>query len=213
VRAMGKVLEFLLSAFFYFTVSSEVLKAETAESGVLWDVAPGIVLEIAGVTEEHDTSLTKANLRKGDSSTPLRSFGKCLQDYKASHHRMLYSIAFRKSFCPCAFLYFATRFGTFLVYMRRSSRCRRPCVKGSHHTKSQQKSWVVISRCYEVASHRPPEAWLLRTNTKFKCTAGIASPSFRMSLVFSILTCQIEWKRLLFGLATVAMLPQHVPRL
>jgi hypothetical protein len=32
-------------------VSSEVLKAETVESGVLWDVAPGIVLEIAGVTE------------------------------------------------------------------------------------------------------------------------------------------------------------------
>jgi hypothetical protein len=37
-------------------VSSEVLKAETMESGVLWDVAPGIVLESAGVTEEHDTS-------------------------------------------------------------------------------------------------------------------------------------------------------------
>ena len=34
-------------------MSSEV-KAETVESGVLWDVAPGIVLEIAGVTEEHD---------------------------------------------------------------------------------------------------------------------------------------------------------------
>ena len=56
-------------------MSSEVLQAETVESSVLWDVAPGIVLEIAGVMEEHDTSITKADLRKDDSSTLLRSLG------------------------------------------------------------------------------------------------------------------------------------------
>jgi len=116
-----------------------------------------------------------------------------------------------KSFSACAFLYLVTRFRTFLVYMRRSGRCRRHYVKGSHCAGSQQNSCAVISRYYEFASHRPPEAWLLRTKTKFKCTAGIASPSFRMSLVFSLLTCQIQWKSLLTGLATVATLPSTFP--
>jgi hypothetical protein len=54
---------------------------------VLWDVAPGSVLEIAGVSEEHDTSIAKIDLRKDVSSTPLRSLG-CLQDYKASHQHV-----------------------------------------------------------------------------------------------------------------------------
>ena len=53
-------------------MSSEILKAETVESGVLWDVAPGIVLEIAGVTEEHAASFTKADLRKDDSPVEIR---------------------------------------------------------------------------------------------------------------------------------------------
>jgi hypothetical protein len=141
----------------YFTVSSEVLKAETVVSGVLWDVAPGSVLEIAGVSEEHNTSIAKVDLRKDDSSTPLCSLG-CLQDDKALHHSMLYSFTFWKSFSACAFLYFVTRFRTFLVYMRRSGRCRRRYVKGSHCAGSLQNGCAVISRCYEVASHRPPEA-------------------------------------------------------
>jgi len=109
------------------------------------------------------------------------------------------------------FSVFRNTFRTFLVYMRRSGRCRRHYVKGSHCAESQQNSCAVISRYYEVASHRPPEAWLLHTKTKFKYTAGIASPSLRMSLVFSILTCQIQWKRLPIGLATVALLPSMSP--
>jgi hypothetical protein len=42
-------------------VGSEVLKAEAVDIDVLWDVAPGIVLEIAGVAEEHDTSINNNN--------------------------------------------------------------------------------------------------------------------------------------------------------
>jgi len=66
-------------------VISEVLKAETVESGVLWDVAPGSVLEIAGISEEHGTSIAKVDLRKDDSSTPLRSLGSA---YKITRHHI-----------------------------------------------------------------------------------------------------------------------------
>lgn len=59
--------------FLYFTVISEVLKAETVKSSVLWDVAPGSVLDIAGISEEHGTSIAKVDLSKYDSSRPLRS--------------------------------------------------------------------------------------------------------------------------------------------
>jgi len=70
---------------------SEVLKAENVESSVLWDVAPGSVLEIAGISEEHFTSIVKVDLRKDDRSTPLRSLGYA---YKFTRHHIAVCCSF-----------------------------------------------------------------------------------------------------------------------
>jgi hypothetical protein len=77
----GESLTVLLSAFLFY---------ETVENTVLWGVAPGSVVETAGVSEEHAASITEAeNLRKYDSNVLLVRFGKCLQDYTTTHHRIL----------------------------------------------------------------------------------------------------------------------------